>query len=68
MTGYRGLWFVKLPRYRSVITFVADRPGHDCVYTIDVSKIRYELGLGPQKIYDSGLGKTVYVQDRAVVS
>lgn len=35
--------------YRDLITFVADRPGHDLRYAIDASKIARELGWLPQK-------------------
>jgi dTDP-D-glucose 4,6-dehydratase len=33
--------------YRDLITFVADRPGHDLRYAIDASKIARELGWTP---------------------
>jgi dTDP-glucose 4,6-dehydratase len=32
-----------VPR-RRLIAFVPDRPGHDCRYTIDATKIEHELG------------------------
>ena len=35
--------------YRDLITFVADRPGHDLRYAIDASKIARELGWLPQE-------------------
>lgn len=35
--------------YRSLITFVTDRPGHDRRYAIDSSKIRRELGWAPRE-------------------
>jgi dTDP-glucose 4,6-dehydratase len=44
---------------RRLITFVADRPGHDWRYAIDAAKIRRELGWTPQESFDSGLAKTV---------
>ena len=34
--------------YKDLITFVADRPGHDLRYAIDASKIYKELGWKPQ--------------------
>lgn len=43
----------------SLITFVADRPGHDTRYAIDASKISNELGYKPQEDFDSGLNRTV---------
>lgn len=45
--------------FRSLITFVKDRPGHDIRYAIDASKIRRELGWVPRETFESGLGKTV---------
>jgi dTDP-glucose 4,6-dehydratase len=42
-----------------LITFVADRPGHDRRYAIDCSKIERELGWTPQETFESGLRKTV---------
>jgi dTDP-glucose 4,6-dehydratase len=46
------------PRER-LITFVADRPGHDLRYAIDARKLRQELGWAPQESFESGLRKTV---------
>jgi dTDP-glucose 4,6-dehydratase len=46
-------------RYRDLITFVQDRPGHDARYAIDASKISRELGWMPQETFGSGLRKTV---------
>ena len=45
--------------YRDLITFVADRPGHDLRYAIDASKIVHELGWLPQETFESGMRKTV---------
>src|SRR4051812_17093575 len=42
-----------------LITFVADRPGHDLRYSIDPSKVRNELGWAPSETFESGLRKTV---------
>ncbi len=42
-----------------LITFVADRPGHDARYAIDISRIRSELGWTPGKSLDEGLEATV---------
>ena len=46
-----------------LITFVADRPGHDLRYAIDARKIASELGWAPQETFESGLA-----QDRRMVS
>jgi dTDP-glucose 4,6-dehydratase len=48
------------PNRRSLITFVADRPGHDLRYAIDTSRIEEELGWRPQETFESGLEKTVH--------
>jgi dTDP-glucose 4,6-dehydratase len=39
--------------------YVADRPGHDRRYAINISKIRSELGWRPRESLQSGLMKTV---------
>ena len=44
---------------RSLISFVADRPGHDLRYAIDASRARNELGWRPRHTFDSGLEQTV---------
>lgn len=44
---------------RSLITFVADRPGHDRRYALDSSKIARELGWQPTVSFDHGLRRTV---------
>jgi dTDP-glucose 4,6-dehydratase len=46
-------------RRESLITFVADRPGHDRRYAIDASKIRGELGWQPSESFESGLARTI---------
>ena len=45
--------------YRDLITFVADRPGHDLRYAIDATKIEKALGWVPQETFETGLRKTV---------
>jgi len=45
--------------HRRLIGFVADRPGHDQRYAMDITKIRRELGWEPAENFDSGLRKTV---------
>jgi dTDP-glucose 4,6-dehydratase len=51
----------------ALISFVADRPGHDLRYAIDPSRICDELGWQPRETFDSGLRKTVqwYLANRA---
>jgi len=44
---------------RSLIEFVAGRPGHDLRYAIDASKIEAELGWRARETFESGLEKTV---------
>jgi dTDP-glucose 4,6-dehydratase len=44
---------------RNLITFVADRPGHDRRYAIDATKISRELGWSPASNFEDGLRKTV---------
>jgi dTDP-glucose 4,6-dehydratase len=43
----------------SLITFVADRPGHDRRYAIDARRIRDELGWTPSIRLDEGLSRTL---------
>ena len=45
--------------YADLITYVADRPGHDVRYAIDASKIARELNWMPQETFESGLRKTI---------
>jgi dTDP-glucose 4,6-dehydratase len=45
--------------YANLITFVADRPGHDLHYAIDPTRIRNELGWQPSVTLEEGLRKTV---------
>lgn len=44
---------------RALVSFVADRPGHDRRYAIDSAKVRRELGWTPRETFDSGLRRTV---------
>ncbi|MBR9846555.1 MAG: dTDP-glucose 4,6-dehydratase [Algicola sp.] len=46
-------------KYSDLITYVADRPGHDVRYAIDASKIERELGWKPEETFESGIRKTV---------
>jgi len=45
--------------YKTQITFVKDRPGHDRRYAIDATKIERELGWKPQETFETGIRKTV---------
>jgi dTDP-glucose 4,6-dehydratase len=44
---------------RRLITFVADRPGHDRRYAIDAGKLERELGWSARETFETGLDKTV---------
>ncbi|WP_417230635.1 dTDP-glucose 4,6-dehydratase [Brevundimonas sp.] len=46
--------------YRDLITFVADRPGHDQRYAIDSSKAERELGWRQSVSFEEGLQQTVW--------
>lgn len=46
-------------RSRALIKFVADRPGHDFRYAMDISKIRRELGWTPSVTLREGIDATV---------
>ena len=56
--------------YRTQISFVKDRPGHDRRYAIDASRLARELGWRPAETFETGLRKTViwYLQNPAWVS
>ena len=45
--------------HAELITYVADRPGHDQRYAIDASRIATELGWRPRETFETGLAKTV---------
>ena len=46
--------------HESLITYVADRPGHDLRYAIDADKIAAELGWTPEETFASGIKKTIH--------
>jgi dTDP-glucose 4,6-dehydratase len=52
--------------HQRLITFVADRPGHDRRYALDAFKIESELGWSPAETFETGLLRTVswYIQNR----
>ncbi len=52
--------------YRSQITFVSDRPGHDFRYAIDATKLERDLGWRPTETFESGMEKTIhwYLENR----
>ena len=56
--------------YRSQITFVKDRPGHDRRYAIDARKLERTLGWKPAETFETGMEKTVqwYLDNEAWVS
>ncbi|VWX32722.1 dTDP-D-glucose-4,6-dehydratase [Limnobacter sp. 130] len=45
--------------YKTQITHVQDRPGHDRRYAIDARKIERELGWKPAETFETGIRKTV---------
>jgi dTDP-glucose 4,6-dehydratase len=52
--------------HHDLITFVADRPGHDQRYAIDATKLETELGWRAQETFETGIEKTVrWYLDRA---
>jgi dTDP-glucose 4,6-dehydratase len=52
--------------YKSLKTFVEDRPGHDRRYAIDAAKIRRELAWTPGRGFEDGLRETArwYLEHR----
>ncbi|WP_018609855.1 dTDP-glucose 4,6-dehydratase [Uliginosibacterium gangwonense] len=56
--------------YARLITYVADRPGHDRRYAIDARKIERELGWRPAETFETGIRKTVewYLANQAWVA
>lgn len=46
-------------KYADLITYVADRPGHDLRYAIDPAKLMTELGWKPRENFDTGIRRTV---------
>lgn len=52
-------------RFKDLIEFVEDRPGHDVKYAVDSTKIMEQLGWQPEETFETGLKKTVkwYLDD-----
>ena len=46
-------------RFKSLLSLVPDRPGHDARYAIDFSKIRREFGWKPRWSFSEGISETV---------
>jgi dTDP-glucose 4,6-dehydratase len=46
-------------KYKKLITFVKDRPGHDRRYALSIEKIKRELGWNPTEDFNEGINKTV---------
>lgn len=69
----RNLRFQKLAsgikQYRDLVTFVADRPGHDRRYAINCDKIKSDLGWHRRHDFDEGIRHTVgwYLKNSAWV-
>lgn len=56
----------ELGKGEELISFVADRPGHDRRYAIDPAKMQREFGWQPQTCFDEGIARTIrwYVENR----
>ena len=56
----------ELGKPESLITYVADRKGHDMRYAIDPTKIHQELGWLPETCFEDGIRKTIrwYLDNR----
>jgi dTDP-glucose 4,6-dehydratase len=56
-----------LGKPQSLLTFVADRPGHDRRYAINPSVVETELNWRPRESWESGLAKTIqWYQDNTI--
>ena len=49
----------ELGKPETLITYVADRKGHDLRYAIDPAKINRELGWAPETKFEDGIKKTI---------
>ncbi len=50
---------LNIQNYKSLITFVEDRAGHDRRYAIDATKLEDELGWKADETFESGIVKTI---------
>ncbi|MCM7876709.1 dTDP-glucose 4,6-dehydratase [Enterobacter kobei] len=50
----------EISSFADLITFVADRPGHDLRYAIDATKMKNALHWEPLETFESGIEKTIY--------
>ena len=48
-----------LGKPESLISFVKDRPGHDFRYSMDITKLKTQIGWSAQTTFEDGLQKTV---------
>lgn len=51
--------FYGIEKYEQLITYVADREGHDVRYAIDASKITNKLNWTPDETFATGIKKTI---------
>ncbi len=49
----------KIKKYKDLVIYVKDRPGHDQRYSINANKIKTELNWSPKESLKSGLIKTI---------
>jgi dTDP-glucose 4,6-dehydratase len=50
---------LNIGKHETLVSFEADRPGHDLRYAIDPTRISTQLGWQPLETFESGLRKTV---------
>ena len=57
----------ELGKPESLITYVADRKGHDLRYAIDSGRLQRELGWRPETAFDEGIRRTIrwYLENQA---
>ncbi len=60
----------KKSSYAQQIKFVADRPGHDVRYAMNIAKIKHQVGFAPQLNFEQGLSEAIawYLQNQAWTS
>ncbi len=61
---------LNIQNYKSLITFVEDRAGHDRRYAIDATKLEDELGWKADETFETGIVKTVnwYLKKSGVIN